>query len=468
MSDDSPLVVLVPYDDAWPAKFEAERDLLEAALEGWIYGGIEHVGSTSVPGLAAKPIIDIMVGVRDLEEGRGAFPALAELGYLYAPYKSQFMHWFCKPSVAVRTHHLYLMEKDHPEWRAHIAFRDHLRAHPETAEAYEQLKRELVQRFRNDREAYTRAKGEFVAQVVAAAAASAPLPPPSAEHHESGATYDPVRITRFFDSFAEQEWPRLDSDPAQRISFHLHRRMLEAFVKPGDRVLEVGAGPGRFTIELARIGARTTVTDISPVQLELNHTRLVDTGHADGVTEWRLADVTDMSGFANDSFDTTVALGGPLSYVLDRRAEAVAEIVRVTKPGGHIIISVMSRAGAFRKFLSGLLALYETNDAETIRVINDSMATGDVVDPRVQTEDHYMHLFTAAELRSLLEEHDLEVPEMSAANFMTVQNEDWLAAVDEDSDFWRFVVQLEERFASESGALDGGTHILAAARKPLT
>jgi GrpB-like predicted nucleotidyltransferase (UPF0157 family)/ubiquinone/menaquinone biosynthesis C-methylase UbiE len=465
MDDREAPISLVPYDPEWPGRFEAEKGRLEAVIGPWIFGGIEHVGSTSIPGLAAKPIIDIMVGVEDLEEARGAFVGLAELGYLHAPYKQEIMHWFCKPSVAVRTHHLYLMERDSPEWRARIAFRDFLRTHPETAHAYEQLKRELAQRFRTDREAYTQAKGVFVARVVASAL-TPQATPRSGEGQVSSAAYDPVRIVRFFDSFAEQEWPRLESDAAQKISLHLHRRLLERYVKPGDLVLEVGAGPGRFTLELARLGATIHVTDISPVQLDLNRARVVEAGHADAVAEWSLADVTNLSSFAEDSFDATLALGGPLSYVLDRRVEAVAEMVRVTKPGGYIVVSVMSRAGAFRKFLSGLLALYETNDAETIRVINESRATGDLVDTKIQTEDHYMHLFTAAELRSLLAAQELEVLEMSAANFITVQNEDWLDTVEEVSDFWRFVVQLEERFASESGALDGGTHILAVARNP--
>jgi ubiquinone/menaquinone biosynthesis C-methylase UbiE len=286
---------------------------------------------------------------------------------------------------------------------------------------------------------------------------------PSSDHSE--VTYDVSRIARFFDAFGEQEWPRLESDAAQRISFHLHRRMLERYIERGNLVLEVGAGPGRFTLELARLGALITVTDVSPVQLELNRTRVHEAGLAGSVSEWRLADVTDLTSFADDSFDATVVLGGPLSYVLDRRAEAVDEMVRVTRPGGNIVVSVMSRAGAFRKYLSGLLALYETQDAETIRVVNRSRATGDLVDTKIQTEDHYMHLFTADELRFLLTEHGLEVLEMSAANFMTVQNEEWLETVPEDSDFWRFVVQLEERFANESGALDGGTHIIAVARK---
>jgi GrpB-like predicted nucleotidyltransferase (UPF0157 family) len=169
MSLSGPPVVLVPYDPAWPGRFEAERQSLEGALDGWIYGGIEHVGSTAVPGLAAKPIIDIMVGVRSLQEARGAFPEVAALGYLCSPYNGDIMHWFCKPSVAMRTRHLYLMEHGDREWRAHIAFRDHLRDHPESARAYESLKRDLAARFHDHREAYTRAKGDFVAEVVARA-----------------------------------------------------------------------------------------------------------------------------------------------------------------------------------------------------------------------------------------------------------------------------------------------------------
>ncbi|MEA2507558.1 MAG: hypothetical protein QOH48_2176 [Actinomycetota bacterium] len=157
---------MVPYNPAWPALFEEERRRIEIALGEWVQGEIEHVGSTSVPGLAAKPVIDIMVGVANLEKARAAFDDVASLGYLYAPYKSDFMHWFCKPSETVRTHHLYLMERGHREWQAHIAFRDYLRNHPETAEAYEQLKLDLAQTFRNDREAYTEAKTDFVADVV--------------------------------------------------------------------------------------------------------------------------------------------------------------------------------------------------------------------------------------------------------------------------------------------------------------
>lgn len=77
------------------------------AIGEWIVGGIHHVGSTAVPGLEAKPIIDILAGVRDLQDSRACFEPLAQLGYMYAPYLADEMHWFCKPDPSRRTHHLH-------------------------------------------------------------------------------------------------------------------------------------------------------------------------------------------------------------------------------------------------------------------------------------------------------------------------------------------------------------------------
>ena len=88
---------IAAYDPAWPARFEQERLALAAAIGDWAVGGIHHIGSTAVPGLDAKPIIDVLVGVEDLEASRACFDPLAGLDYLYAPYRTEEMHWFCKP-----------------------------------------------------------------------------------------------------------------------------------------------------------------------------------------------------------------------------------------------------------------------------------------------------------------------------------------------------------------------------------
>lgn len=161
------------YDPAWPGLFERERSALERVLGESVTGGIHHVGSTSVPGLEAKPIIDILVGVADLERARAYIAPLAELEYMYSPYRPDEMLWFCKPDPAHRTHHLHLVPTESPRFRSEIAFRDYLRRHPEVADDYASLKRRLSVEFRRDREAYTEAKAEFIGEILDRVASNA-------------------------------------------------------------------------------------------------------------------------------------------------------------------------------------------------------------------------------------------------------------------------------------------------------
>jgi GrpB-like predicted nucleotidyltransferase (UPF0157 family) len=102
-------VEIVRSDPSWPMRFREEAKILRRALRTWLVGAIEHIGSTAVPRLAAKPVIDIMAGVQTLESSRGAISAATEPGYCYAPYQAELEHWFCKPSPAFRTHHLHLI-----------------------------------------------------------------------------------------------------------------------------------------------------------------------------------------------------------------------------------------------------------------------------------------------------------------------------------------------------------------------
>lgn len=167
MTEPDEPIRLVPYDPAWPERFAEERDALNDAIGPWVTGGIHHVGSTAVPNLAAKPIIDILVGVDSLETSRARFDPLTKLDYLYAPYRTDEMHWFCKPHPSRRTHHLHLIPTDSQRFRDEIAFRDLLREDPATAKEYEALKRDLARRFADDREAYTNAKSGFIRRVLA-------------------------------------------------------------------------------------------------------------------------------------------------------------------------------------------------------------------------------------------------------------------------------------------------------------
>ena len=158
---DAPIEI-VPYDPLWPMRFYDEAEVLRRALAPWLAGAIEHIGSTAIPGLAAKPVIDIMVGVATLDESRPAVAAATALGYCYAPYRADIEHWFCKPSPARRTHHLHLIPVGTSQWLRPIAFREYLRAHSSVAREYERLKRQLADAHRLDREAYTQAKHPFI------------------------------------------------------------------------------------------------------------------------------------------------------------------------------------------------------------------------------------------------------------------------------------------------------------------
>ena len=157
-------VVIVDYNPLWPKQFETLRSRLANILDGLALT-IQHVGSTAVPGLAAKPILDIDVLLKSADELPLAIAALESIGYqhrgdLGIPGREAFR----APAGDFR-HHLYVCPND-TEYRRHIAFRDHLCSHPEDANAYASLKRELAIRFRDDREAYNNAKREFVESIL--------------------------------------------------------------------------------------------------------------------------------------------------------------------------------------------------------------------------------------------------------------------------------------------------------------
>ena len=166
-------IQIVTYDETWPALFDEEAARLQAALGTVENGGLitrtEHFGSTSVPRLAAKPVIDILLGVSDLQVARNAAPILDTLGYAYwADNPRDHLHLFFVrglPPAPRRTHHLHVAEPGSPFWER-LYFRDYLRAHPETRDEYAALKYQLSKKFTHDREAYTQAKGEFIREIM--------------------------------------------------------------------------------------------------------------------------------------------------------------------------------------------------------------------------------------------------------------------------------------------------------------
>jgi len=161
-------VIIGDYDPQWPVAFAALRQVIGAAL-GDLAVAIEHVGSTAVPGLAAKPIIDIMAGVRSLKQAAQFDGALAAVGYVYQPDDTIPDRRYYNKGPQHRHRHLHMAELGGEFWQRHLLFRDYLRANPTMADAYATLKRRLAARFGADRIGYTDAKAAFIDAVVRAA-----------------------------------------------------------------------------------------------------------------------------------------------------------------------------------------------------------------------------------------------------------------------------------------------------------
>jgi SAM-dependent methyltransferase len=258
-------------------------------------------------------------------------------------------------------------------------------------------------------------------------------------------SWDPARTAEFFDEYGEREWTRFEDGRTPGPSLTTHLRLLEGYVRPGDRVLDAGSGPGRFTLELLRLGAHVTALDISPGQLELLRARVPD-------VEAVVGDVTDLSRFADDSFDVAVCFGGPLSYVLDRAEHAVAELARVTRPGGHVLVSVMGLGGTVIHFASILVELARRDGPERQVEI---ARTGFL--PEGEGYGHLaMRMYLWEELEALLSPHG-EVVDGAAAGVLPQLDV-------EEPEIRALLEEFEERLAYDPGSRSCGEHIVGVLR----
>ena len=266
--------------------------------------------------------------------------------------------------------------------------------------------------------------------------------------------YSRAQVAGLFDDLGLGEWERLVKTPVAEVKLHIHAHYLRAHVPARGRVLEIGAGPGRFTQMLAELGCRIVVVDISPVQLALNQEKAGELGFAGAVEEWRLMDICDMGVLSDESFDAVVAYGGPLSYVFEQREAALDECVRVTKRGGTILLGVMSLWGSAHNYPAG--TCWRSLRSSIVR----SSAAGDTVEGQ-----HRCHLFRAGEFRSVLDRPELTLLAMSASNCLSTHFEESLAAIRHDEARWNDLLQMELEACREPGCLDMGTHMIAVVRK---
>jgi SAM-dependent methyltransferase len=279
-------------------------------------------------------------------------------------------------------------------------------------------------------------------------------------------TYDSDSVRAYFDTFGEREWERLERNLQGRTNYAVHKRFLQDYERAGMRVIDIGSGPGRFAIDAATLGAEVTLVDLSPVQLELARTRLTERGLLDRVRGLHRADVLDLTAIDDDAYDAVVCFGGVLSYTKERHPAALREIGRVVRPGGVILVSVMSLLGILR--LLGPLDASEVLEAiDTHLDWQATLSGAGVVYTRVGSVEFHqpLALFTSGGLESAITDAGFTVERMASANPILPQFQP-VPKIEANPRAAALLEELEIAVCDAPGLLDAGGHLLAVARRP--
>ena len=355
------MIQIVPYDPEWPRQFEIERERIAAALGGAALR-IDHVGSTSVPGLAAKPVIDIQISVARLHPLDRYRAQLESLGYRHRPHPDDACcPYFHKPVEKPHTHHVHVVEANGREERHTLRFRDHLRAHPEAAMEYEALKRRLASQISVE-DSYADAKGSFVEGIIDAAAVEA-----------------------YYNVYAEED--RLSAGPFALEYERTKDILTRVLPPPPARIVDVGGAAGTYSLWLARLGYEVHLVDATARLVDEAGRRSAAAAHplaSASVGDARRLPQTDSSADA-------VLVMGPLYHLTTAtdRLAALREAFRVLRTGGTVAAAAISRYAAALDGLATKASLDPVFAAIRDRDLADGQHRNETGNPRYFTTAYF-------------------------------------------------------------------------------
>ena len=278
-------------------------------------------------------------------------------------------------------------------------------------------------------------------------------------------TYDPAIPQQFYDNLADKECNRLTKDRLGELLYHVHMDVLKQHISPDHAVLELGAGAGIFTKELVHMTKRLVVSDLSATQIDLNREHMRELGCYDRIEAFLQLDLTDLGAVETASFDTVVCVGGPLSYLLDKEKDGIREMLTVIRPGGLLILGVMSLLSSVVRYMDLLKKEKDTYGIDAIRWLLETGMQDPAHYPGPQDVKHYVHMMRSHELDALLENEPVTIVEKRTAGLLALAGEDTLNRLAEDEALWRLMLEMELAYSKLPGAVDLGANILYVVRK---
>lgn len=276
-------------------------------------------------------------------------------------------------------------------------------------------------------------------------------------------SYNPEIPRNRYDNYGDREWLRLEKDAHGELLYRVHLELLQRYINPTDTVLEIGAGSGRYTKDLANMCERLTVGDISSQQIEFNKAKMKELSLLQKIQAFHVLDVLDMGIFENSVFDCIVCIGGVINYLLDREKDGISEMLRVLKPGGILVVGAMSFIGASLYYLDGIRYEKEQFGLEATKWIFNTGIQDEAHYP--VPSKHYVHMMRSTEMDTLFAQFPVRIKERSSAGLFTQAGDSALENARNDEEFWELLVEKEIQFTKLQGTLDCGMNLIYIVQK---
>lgn len=276
--------------------------------------------------------------------------------------------------------------------------------------------------------------------------------------------FEQEKVKQFYNEYGIKEWHRLERSAYHRLIYLLHIEFLNPYVGENIKVLDVGCGAGRFSIHASQKGSKVTLLDLSDTQLSIAEIKCKEFEVSDNIDGYINACITDMKDIPDNSFDTVICYGAVLNYLHEKTPDSISELIRVTKDGGEILISVNNRNGVFRSCAAQLdFPLCDFWGKPKEWGIYEIINTGNETNYEGATHPS-RHFFSVEEIKNLLSLNSLSNVEFAAAPAIVTGHRDNIETLSKDKTAWDTVVYLEKSQYMNESIIDCGEFLLARAK----